>query len=97
MDLRPLGDRVVVRPTERQEMTAAGIVLPETAQRETQRGVVLMVGEGPRSPWTGEVAKMNIAAGDEIVFSRHAGTELSVDGEDLLVLREPDIVAVVSG
>ncbi len=91
MGLTPLGDRVVVRQIEAEEVTASGIVLPDTAQEKPLRGTVLAVGEGR---WeNGTRVPLDVAAGDEVIYSKYGGTDVTVDGEDLLILRESDILA----
>jgi chaperonin GroES len=93
MELQPLGDRLIVRGTESEEVTASGLVLPDTAQEKPQRATVLAVGEGR---WEdGKRIPMDIAVGDTVVFSKYGGTEVKVDGEDLLILRESDVLAKV--
>ena len=94
MNLQPLGDRLIVEVLEEDDVTASGIVLPDTAQEKPQRGKVLAVGPGPRDE-DGEYIKMDLEEGDEIIFSKYGGTEIKVDGEDLLVLRESDVLAKV--
>lgn len=91
MGLTPLGDRVVVRQIEAEEVTASGIVLPDTAQEKPLRGTVLAVGEGR---WeNGTRVPLDVAAGDEVIYSKYGGTDVTVDGEELLILRESDILA----
>ena len=93
MELHPLGDRLIVRGTESEDVTASGIVLPDTAQEKPLRAVVLAVGEGR---WEdGKRLPMDIVAGDTVVYSRYGGTEVKVDGEELLILRESDVLAKV--
>ncbi len=91
MGLTPLGDRVVVRQIEAEEVTASGIVLPDTAQEKPLRGTVLAVGEGR---WeNGTRVPLDVQPGDEVIYSKYGGTDVTVDGEDLLILRESDILA----
>jgi chaperonin GroES len=97
MKLQPLEDRIVVRPGESEETTASGLVIPDTAKEKPQQGEVLAVGPGRRSEDTGEVIPMDLAVGDTVVYSKYGGTEITVDGEDLLVLRESDVLAKVAG
>jgi chaperonin GroES len=95
MKLKPLGDRVVVRPVEEEETTASGIVLPDTAKEKPQKGKVLAAGDGR---WDDDGAKripLDVAEGDEVLYSKYGGTEIVIDGEDLLVLRESDVLAKV--
>ena len=94
MDLQPLGDRLIVEALEEEETTSSGIVLPDTAKEKPQRGRVLAVGPGARND-KGEVVPMEVAEGDEVLYSKYGGTEIKVDGEDLLVLRETDVLAKV--
>ena len=95
MKLKPLGDRLIVKPVEEEETTASGIVLPDTAKEKPQRGRVLAVGPGERSEHTGELIPMDVAQGDEIIFSKYGGTEVKVGIEDVLILRESDVLAKV--
>jgi chaperonin GroES len=95
MKLKPLGDRVIVRALEEEETTASGIVLPDTAKEKPQKGEVVAVGEGK---WDDEGEKripLDVSAGDEVLYSKYGGTEIKVDGEELLVLRESDVLAKV--
>jgi chaperonin GroES len=94
MNLKPLGDRLIVRAVEEEETTASGIVLPDTAKEKPQKGEVLAVGEGARDD-DGERIPLDVAAGDIVLYSKYGGTEVKVDGEDLLVLRESDVLAKV--
>ena len=96
MNLKPLGDRVIVKAVEQEEVTASGIVLPDTAKEKPQRGKVLAVGPGPRDE-DGEYIKMDVEEGDEVIFSKYGGTEIKLDGEEFLILAEHDILAKVSG
>ena len=97
MKLKPLGDRVLVRPVEEEETTASGIVLPDTAKEKPQKGQVLAVGEGKWDEDGEKRIPLDVAAGDEVLYSKYGGTEIKVDGEDLLVLRESDVLAKVQG
>ena len=95
MNLKPLGDRLIVQAIEEEETTASGIVLPDTAKEKPQKGKVIAVGEG-RSDEDGEKRiPLDVAEGDEVLYSKYGGTEIKVDGEDLLVLRESDVLAKV--
>jgi len=91
MNLQPLGDRVVVQAIEAEQVTASGIVLPDTAAEKPQRGKVLAVGTGRFED--GKRVPLLVAKGDEVIYSKYGGTEIKVDGEDLLILRESDILA----
>ena len=94
MDLQPLGDRLIVEVLDEEETTIGGIVLPDTAREKPQRGKVLAVGPGSRDD-KGELVPLEVAEGDEIVFSKYGGTEIKVGLEDLLILRESDVLAKV--
>jgi len=96
MNLKPLGDRLIVEVLEEEETTVSGIVLPDTAKEKPQRGRVLAVGPGSRDE-DGEYIQMDLEEGDEIVFSKYGGTEIKVGTEDLLILRESDVLAKVVG
>ena len=96
MKLKPLGDRLIVKAIEEEEMTASGIVLPETAKEKPQRGKVLAVGDGKFGD-DNERVPLDVAEGEEVLYSKYGGTEIKVDGEDLLVLRESDVLAKVAG
>ena len=93
MNLKPLGDRLIVKATEEEETTASGIVLPDTAKEKPQRGEVIAVGDGAFED--GERRPLDVKAGDVVLYSKYGGTEIKVDGEDLLVLRESDVLAKV--
>ena len=95
MKLRPLGDRVVIKPVDREEKTKSGIVLPDTAKEKPQRGKVLSVGPGKMLD-SGERSPIGVVEGDEVLFGKYAGTEIKVDGEEIKILRETDILAVVA-
>ena len=95
MKLKPLGDRVVVKRLEAEETTKGGIVLPDTAREKPKRGKVVSVGPG-KTLESGEVAKPTVKKGDEIIFSSFAGTEITVDGEEVLVMGTDDILAVLT-
>jgi chaperonin GroES len=93
--LRPLGDRVVVRPSEREETTKSGIVIPDTAKDKPQRGTVIAVGDGRRDDDGNRVA-MDVTVGNEVLFAKYSGTEFKLEEEDLLILSEKDILAIVA-
>ena len=95
MSLQPLDDRIVVRPSEAEEKTASGLVIPDTAKEKPQQGEVLAVGPGRRSDTTGELIPLDLAVGDKVVYSKYGGTEITVDGEDLLILTSRDVLAKV--
>src|SRR5690606_23699679 len=92
--LRPLGDRVVVKPLSREETTKSGIVLPDTAKEKPQRGTIIAVGEGRRDD-DGDRIPMDVKVGDQVLFAKYAGTEFKLDDEELLILSEKDILAVI--
>jgi chaperonin GroES len=95
MSLKPLGNRVVVEPLEQEEVTAGGIVLPETAKEKPQKGKVVSAGPGDRNE-KGERVPMDVAEGDTVLFAKYAGTEIKIDGKKLLILRESDILAILA-
>jgi chaperonin GroES len=95
MNLQPLEDRIVVRPSEAEEKTASGLVIPDTAKEKPQQGTVLAVGPGRRSEQSGELIPLDIAAGDTVVYSKYGGMEITVEGEDLLILTSRDVLAKV--
>ena len=96
MNLKPLGDRLIVQAIEEEETTVSGIVLPDTAKEKPQKGKVLAVGDGKLDD-NGQRVPLDVAEGDEVLYSKYGGTEIKVDGEDLLVLRESDVLAKVAG
>ncbi len=93
--LNPLDDRVVVQPLEAEEMTAGGIVLPDTAKERQQRGKVVAVGPG-RLLDSGERSAVSVKVGDEVLFGKYGGTDIEIDGEDVKILRESDILAKIA-
>jgi chaperonin GroES len=95
MALKPLDDRIVVRPSEAEEKTASGLVIPDTAKEKPQQGEVLAVGPGRRSEQTGDLIPLDVQVGDTVVYSKYGGTEITVDGEDLLILTARDVLAIV--
>jgi chaperonin GroES len=96
MDLKPLGDRLIVEVLDEEETTVSGIVLPDTAKEKPQRGRVLAVGPGSRDD-NGQHVPMDLEEGDEIVFSKYGGTEIKVGADEYLILRESDVLAKVVG
>src|SRR6476469_4622177 len=96
MKLQPLEDRIVVRANESEATTASGLVIPDTAKEKPQQGEVLAVGPGRRSEQSGEVIPLGIAVGDTVVYSKYGGTEITIDGEDLLILTSRDVLAKVT-
>jgi chaperonin GroES len=95
MNLKPLGNRVVIEPVEQEEITAGGIVLPETAKEKPQKGKVLSVGPGERDE-DGKRIPLDVAPGDTVLFAKYAGTEIKIDGKKLLILKESDILAILA-
>ena len=95
MNLQPLDDRIVVKPGESEETTASGLVIPDTAKEKPQQGEVLAVGPGKRSEHTGEIIPVGVSVGDTVLYSKYGGTEVTIDGEDVLVLSARDVLALV--
>ena len=95
MNLKPLDDRIVVRPNAAEERTASGLVIPDTAKEKPQQGEVLAVGPGRWSDDEGEHFPLDIKVGDTVLYSKYGGTEVSVAGEDLLILTSRDVLAIV--
>jgi chaperonin GroES len=96
LKLKPLGDRLIVKAIEEEETTASGIVLPDTAKEKPQRGKVLAVGEGRFDDDGDKRIPLDVDEGDEVLYSKYGGTEINVEGDDLLVLRESDVLAKVA-
>jgi chaperonin GroES len=94
MKLKPLGDRLIVRAIDEEETTASGLVLPDTAKEKPQKGEVIATGDGARND-AGERIALDVKKGDHVLYSKYGGTEIKVDGEELLVLRESDVLAIV--
>jgi chaperonin GroES len=95
MNLKPLDDRIVVKPNEAEERTASGLVIPDTAKEKPQQGTVLAVGPGRWSDDEGKHFPLAITAGDTVLYSKYGGTEVTVDGDDLLILNSRDVLAIV--
>ncbi|MEM9516694.1 MAG: co-chaperone GroES [Actinomycetota bacterium] len=95
MNLKPLDDRIVVRPNEAETQTASGLVIPDTAKEKPQQGEVLAVGPGKRAENSGELIPLDIKVGDTVLYSKYGGTEVTADNEDLLVLNGRDVLAIV--
>ena len=93
-NIRPLEDRILVRPEEGQETTISGIVIPDTAKEKPQEGTVLAIGPGKRSD-TGDLIPMDVKEGDRVMYSKYGGTEIKADGEELLILSSRDVLAIV--
>ncbi len=94
MKIRPLQDRVLVKRLEEEEKTSGGIIIPDTAKEKPQRGEIIAVGPGRKNE-DGKVQPLDVKAGDKVLFSKYAGTEIKVEGEELLIMREDDIMAVI--
>ena len=94
MNLKPLEDRVIVKTVESEDVTASGIVLPDSAQEKPQRGKIIAVGEG-RLDESGKRVPMDVKKGDEVIYSKYGGTEVKIEGEDLLIMKVSDILAKV--
>ena len=92
--LRPLGDRVVIEPTPREEMTKSGLVLPDTAKEKPQEGTIIAAGPGKIGD-DGKREPMDVKEGDKVLYAKYAGTEFKIDGEDLLIVSQKDILAIV--
>ena len=96
MKIRPLGDRVILKRFEDDERSAGGIIIPDTAKEKPQRGLVKAVGPGKRNE-EGVVTPVDVGIGEKVLFSKYAGTEIKVEGEELLILRDDDILGVIEG
>jgi chaperonin GroES len=94
LNIKPLADRLVIKPLEEEEVTPSGIVLPETAKEKPQKGEVLAVGPGARDD-EGKYIPLDVSVKDTVLFAKYAGTEIKVDGEKVLILRESDILAII--
>jgi len=92
--IKPLEDRILVRPEEGEETTASGIVIPDTAKEKPQEGTILAIGPGKRSE-QGELIPMDVSEGDRVIYSKYGGTDIKLDGEDLLILSSRDVLAIV--
>jgi chaperonin GroES len=95
MNLKPLDDRIVVKPNEAETQTASGLVIPDTAKEKPQQGTVLAVGPGKRAESTGEVIPVGIEVGQTVLYSKYGGTEVTVAGDEVLVLNARDVLAIV--
>jgi len=95
MNLKPLGDRIVVEPAEQEEQAALGIFLPETAKEKPQQGKVIAAGPGARKE-NGERIEMDVKVGDRVLYARYAGTSIKLDGKEYLILKESDVLAIVA-
>ncbi len=94
MNIKPLSDRVVVKPQEAEEKTASGIILPDTAKEKPQMGTVVAVGTGKISD-SGDTIKMMVKKGDTVLYGKYSGTEITIEGDEVLIMRESDILAIV--
>ena len=94
MNVKPLSDRIVVKPEPAEEKTASGIILPDTAQEKPQIGTIMATGPGKISD-TGDLVKMSLKKGDKVLYGKYSGTEIAVDGDDVLIMRESDILATL--
>ena len=94
LKLKPLGGRVIVEPIEQEDITAGGIILPETAKEKPQEGKIIVAGPGKKDK-EGKIIPMDVKAGDKVLYGKYSGTEVKVDGKKLLILRESDILAIV--
>lgn len=95
VNVKPLADRVLVKPAEAEEKTKSGIIIPDTAKEKPMRGTIVAAGEGKVAD-SGNLVKLQVKAGDEVLYGKYAGTEINVDGTDYLIMRESDILAVVN-
>ncbi len=95
MNIQPLEDRIIVRPGESEETTASGLVIPDTAKEKPQQGEVLAVGPGKRSDQSGEVIPLDVSVGQTVIYSKYGGTDITFEGEDLLILSARDVLAVL--
>ena len=96
VNLRPLADRVVVKPLEREEVTKSGIVLPDTAKEKPQEGLVEAVGNGRYNEQSGQRVALDVAVGDRVIYAKYAGSEVKIDEQEYLILSEKDILAIVA-
>ena len=96
VNIKPLEDRIVVKPLDAEQTTASGLVIPDTAKEKPQQGTVLAVGPGKRSDTSGELIPMDVKVGDTVVYSKYGGTEITVAGDDLLILSSRDVLAIVA-
>jgi chaperonin GroES len=94
MNVKPLADRVIVRPLEAEEKTAGGIIIPDNAKEKPQKGEVIAVGTGKIAD-SGQLIEMTLKAGDKVLYGKYSGTEVAVDGEDYLIMRESDVLAII--
>jgi chaperonin GroES len=95
MKIKPLGDRVLIKPLEEKEKTKGGIVLPDTAKEKPQEGEIIAVGQGKKNE-EGKVLSLSLNVGEKVLYGKYSGTEISLDGDDFLIMREEDVLAVIS-
>jgi chaperonin GroES len=95
INMKPLGDRVIVEPQEKEQTTASGIVLPETAKEKPQQGEIVAVGNGARGD-DNEIVPLEVRVGDRVLFAKWGGTEVKLNGEDLLIMKESDILGIIA-
>ena len=96
MNIKPLGDRILVEPAEEKEVKKGGIIIPDTAKEKPQEGEVIAVGPGARDE-SGKLVPLELKAGDRVLFGKWSGTEVKIDGEDLLIMKESDVMGVIEG
>lgn len=96
MNLKPLGDRLVISPIEQEETTSFGIIIPDSAKEKPQQGKVLAIGDGRRDE-DGDRIAMDVSVGDTVLYAKYAGTEVKIDGKKLLIMKESDVLAIVEG
>ena len=94
MNIKPLADRVVVKPLEQEEAKVGSIYIPETAKEKPQEGEIVAAGPGKASD-SGEIVKMEVKVGDKVLYGKYSGTEVTIDGEDYLIMRESDVLAII--
>ncbi len=94
MNVKPLADRVIVRPLDAEEKTAGGIIIPDNAKEKPQKGEIVAVGEGKISD-SGQKIDMSLKTGDKVLYGKYSGTEVSIEGEDYLIMRESDVLAII--
>ena len=95
MKFKPLGDRILLKQLEAQEQTKGGIVLPDTVKEKPQEGEIIAVGEGKKSP-EGKVVSLSLKVGDKVLYGKYSGTEVVIDGEDYLIIREEDVLGIIA-
>jgi len=94
MKIKPLGDRVIVKPSEAEEQTEGGIILPDTAKEKPQKGEIIAVGPGKKSD-TGDTIPMEVKKGDQVLYGKYSGTEITIEGDEYLIMHENDILAII--